>query len=214
MLRKILTISSLVGLPISSGLWVWVWVSGYRDASADYPLFGHVSAAEMFLLILVGAFAILPGVAVACHVRGHRQRLYLIGRRTLRETPTILLFVGFALSAFVWAQSFGNPDYLWAFGNGRTQCHPSDGWILCERYGPPPPPQWPGAMRKPNPILWSVRLPLLVPIALFAILPAIKVSRWIRRDYRREHGLCLRCGYDLRGSTGRCPECGAEITTT
>jgi hypothetical protein len=33
----------------------------------------------------------------------------------------------------------------------------------------------------------------------------------VRRRRRRRRGLCVRCGYDLKGlSDGACPECGAE----
>jgi hypothetical protein len=53
------------------------------------------------------------------------------------------------------------------------------------------------------------------PIWPIAVLIAIPPLMWLRRlrrlRYRTRRGLCLACGYDLRGSAERCPECGAEV---
>jgi hypothetical protein len=51
-------------------------------------------------------------------------------------------------------------------------------------------------------------LPLWL-VALFLLLaPALWLARCCRRLYRMTIGLCIACGYDLRASPERCPECG------
>jgi hypothetical protein len=53
-----------------------------------------------------------------------------------------------------------------------------------------------------------VGVPLWLVAFLGVVLPASKLFRW-RRRYRLVHSLCGSCGYDLRATPDRCPECGS-----
>lgn len=46
--------------------------------------------------------------------------------------------------------------------------------------------------------------------ALLLLSACVILARLFRERRRRRAGQCLRCGYDLRSSPGRCPECGSE----
>ena len=53
---------------------------------------------------------------------------------------------------------------------------------------------------------WLLSMPALLLFALAA-------RHGVRRRRRRKRGLCLACGYDLRHSPNRCPECGTAVGT-
>jgi hypothetical protein len=58
---------------------------------------------------------------------------------------------------------------------------------------------------------WNTSMPLGVPGALLLYVMVI-LNRWHRQLRKREHaGLCPSCGYDLRATPDRCPECGTAV---
>ena len=57
----------------------------------------------------------------------------------------------------------------------------------------------------------SLLVPYWLPTVLAAVLPACRAPRLIRNRRRRRQHRCVQCGYDLRATPDRCPECGSYL---
>lgn len=72
-------------------------------------------------------------------------------------------------------------------------------------------------INEPTQVIFSVHtiaLPYWLLVGILAIAPARYGFHTIRQNRRARHGKCQACGYDLRASNDRCPECGIPIPGT
>ena len=57
--------------------------------------------------------------------------------------------------------------------------------------------------------MWRLHVPMWLLVALTLPWPAYWYLAMLTHRRRRRAGRCLQCGYDLRATPNRCPECGA-----
>lgn len=154
MLRKIITILSIIGLLLSLGAW-----------AASY-------------------------VPVAYSLVGKETEPYLFGGS---------LEYG-AITCAWWAKL--PPDSTYVGRKERSILMIGEHTMKYELYVP-----WIPRGRWTRGLYW-VQLPLWIPATLFGTALWVSYTPLRRRRKRRKLDLCLKCGYDLRGSQERCPECG------
>ncbi len=181
-------------------------------------VFNLLTLLSLLLCLAMGAVWIRSYFAFSQLVEGHHYRM--IDEKTLRCSI-------FQLYLSKGAFQYGNAwyDYKDKFliqamlpaGKSSWQfSHSNVGGVL---YIPPPKGSIAGvaiSFTLPVPARGQVaqvdaRLPYWVLVIAFAFLPFVWIARFARqrgRDRLKAGGCCVRCGYDLRATADRCPECG------
>jgi hypothetical protein len=72
----------------------------------------------------------------------------------------------------------------------------------------------PGMLGRYAELRYSIVAPYSALCLSWAALPAVRLTRTVVRRRRSRVGVCPACGYDLRATPGRCPECGRVAEPT
>ena len=164
-----------------------MWADRLSDAEATRPLLDALERPDQWAI-----------AHVLLAERYIKHEPYSV-RPVRRDGIAIVDWRGLPFEAQVQSWSWTSTEEL-EFAGAVDRVDPS-GLIATRNY-------WHDRLDVP---VWSV--PYWQPTLAFALPPLLWLGLrvWRRQvlRHRRGLGLCAVCGYDLRGSSGRCPECGA-----
>lgn len=137
--------------------------------------------------------------------------MMLAVRRTLLPIAAVLSLILFLTTPFLWLFC-GSSGQHWHFTydtagrNGLLAQHNVE-LVLWRQTGF----EW-STNRWTRWTYRRVTIPCWALAAAATPAPLIWLARRRRAWLANRHGLCPACGYDLRASQGRCPECGTPIS--
>ena len=169
------------------------------------------------LLVCVAAPALWVGSYMDRHFVSHRGRLYVWGLRYPAGVKAGLVADGLTLEG----QRYAKPlrPILVQEQNGDTGGAPitddpprlrllgASLWFG-DAFGPAKPGRYFPEFAMVR--FWLLAMPYRLLVIAGPILPTTAAACALRRTCRRRQNRCASCGYDLRGSFDRCPECGEK----
>jgi len=141
----------------------------------------------LFTLVAAVSLVLCVGISAAWALSYRGRDEVEFGGLAWGRWGDCVIFTAYRGELKVYYQ-FGTPPHHGGFTNGR----------------------WNGIGREP--FGGFLRAPAWVVVPLLGCAPAVWVARARRRRIvasRRLRGLCTECGYDVRATPDRCPECGA-----
>ncbi len=143
----------------------------------------------------------------------------------LRKTLTILSLSGLLLSLGLWGVSYVRITYAWnsvdawhsyylsagSFGLLVVEGDGGKGWHVegFRGFHTGWTPKIPFYVERNYAVFIPIWFTTLIFGTMFWLCHPLQHRRFRKR---KKLGLCIKCGYDLRGSKDRCPECGTAFS--
>jgi hypothetical protein len=188
----------LIFAGVSAALFLLVLVLWGRS----YFVYEHLSFSPYY-------FIQDPALHGGCLIRSHHGRLFFERRREWQNVP-----------GPYWHRDWKNHDVVFSC-TAAVAPERSVQFLGFAYYSGTDfiaPSYWPPTYTPRNVDLKDYCQVIALPHWFVLMLCALPVIWWRRsnhrwrREWRRRKGLCTECGYDVRATPGRCPECGAVLT--